>query len=127
MAIMLGIAGSKLGIIYGMSALVSFAYHNSKEEHFVITDHVLAWTSIAANFWLAFHTQNWKYTLAGAVLVLKAIDSYSKARHDNRRNYDYNHTFWHIWCGMAGVFLVLGYKYELFRRIYENYSKGMLH
>lgn len=127
MAILLGLAGSKLGMIYAASAFASFAYHASKEESFVITDHVLAWISIAVNFWLAVNTQKWEYTFAGFVFVLKAIDSYVKAKDNNRQDYEYHHSMWHLWCGTAGVMLVLGYKYEFYRRIYENYCKGLLH
>ena len=125
---MLGIAGSKLGIIYALSALASWAYHKTNEEQFVFTDHALAWTAIAANFWMAIKTEDWKMTLFGALLVIKALDSYARAKDKrNYNSYEYNHTMWHFWCGAAGTFLVLGYKHDYFRGIYETYSKGLLH
>ena len=132
MAIMLGLAGSKLGIIYAASAFASYLYHRSKEEEYVFTDHFLAWVSIGVNFWLALNTESWIMTGMGAIFVIKALDSYEMAKNRERKfvktdNYEHHHTMWHFWCGVAGVFLVLGYKYNFFRGIYENYSKGLLH
>jgi len=132
MAIMLAVSGSRLGIVYAASAFASYLYHKSKEDEFVFTDHFLAWISIGVNFWLAYHTESWIMTVIGALFVLKALDSYElaknrqniRARHDN---YEMHHTMWHIWCGIAGIFLVLGYKYDFYWRIYEDYSKRLLH
>ena len=79
MAIMLGIAGSKLGIIYALSALASWAYHKTNEEQFVFTDHALAWTAIAANFWMAIKNRRLENDIIRCIAGYKSIRQLCKS------------------------------------------------
>lgn len=108
MAVLLLAHGSLLGWLYTASAAVAFGYHWYEQRRFYALDHVLAWACIAANFWLAWQTKNWLDTLAGAASVLVAIDAYTDA-HEEPAKYDFHHTRWHLWCGIAGWRLARGY------------------
>lgn len=102
-------AGSDLGALYLLSAAVSHAYHATAEVFFVRADHGLAWAAIVANFWLAWHTRDWRLTAGGVAFVLVALAFYWLAHADDRADYDRQHTFWHLCCGAAGLLLALGY------------------
>lgn len=108
MAVLLLVHGSLLGLLYAASAAASVAYHWHEQRRFYTLDHVLAWAAIGANFWLAWHTQDWRNTLVGVVGVLAALVAYVDA-HTRPHAYDYFHTRWHLWCGLAGFMLATGY------------------
>lgn len=108
MAALLLLGGSLLGWLYAASAAVAFGYHWSEQRRFYALDHALAWVCIAANCWLAWHTRDWQSTLFGVAGVVAALQSYFDA-HDSPADYDYHHTRWHLWCGIAGCMLARGY------------------
>lgn len=108
MSVLLLAHGSLLGLLYAASAAAAFAYHLYDEQRFSRVDHALAWAAIGANFWLAANTRDWQATLVGAGCVLLALKCYSKAKADPAR-YCEHHTYWHLFCGLAGVLLAQGY------------------
>ena len=108
MAALLVAYGSPLGWLYGIAAVTAFGYHWFDQRRFYTFDHVLAWACIAANCWLAWRTHDWRATTAGALAVGLALVSYYDA-HADRQEYDRHHTYWHLWCGLAGRCLARGY------------------
>ena len=108
MAVLLLAHGSPLGWLYTASAAVAFGYHWYEQRRFYALDHVLAWACIAANLWLAWQTHNMAVTVSGVFAVGLALVSYTDA-HTRLREYDEHHTYWHLWCGIAGWCLAWGY------------------
>lgn len=108
MAILLLWHKSPLGLVYVAAAAAACAYHWHREKRFQRVDHVLAWTAIAVNCWLAAGTSDLRATLSGVVGILLALLAYSAA-HIEPEHYDRHHTQWHLWCGFAGWMLAQGY------------------
>ena len=100
--------GSFMGAVYLASLAVTFMYHWSAETRFRKLDHVLAYSVVAANAWMAFHAKESRNVLSGLILVLFALFWYRRAR-DNPSEYDEAHGLWHVLCGLAGWSFVSGY------------------
>lgn len=119
MAVLLIAHDSVLGWLYAAAATSAFGYHWFEQQRFSKLDHSLAWACIASNFWLAWHTRSLLTTLAGAAAVVRALVSYTEAHHPPpdygllpqaaSDHYDEHHTYWHLWCGIAGWLLAWGH------------------
>ena len=105
MAAILAYKGSMLAVLYALSSVVAFAYHWHAQKKWSLSDHVLAWACIVANFWLAWHCP-WHAVAVASLAIVNALVHYAEA---HRQQYDRFHTHWHIWCGIAGVVLAGGY------------------
>lgn len=105
--------GSWLWPLYLASATVAFAYHWYRETRFRTLDHVLAWFAIAANVWLALHASHWQHVLSAGIFILLAVEQYFAAHDGDELDYCQHHTLWHLWCGMGGLMLALGYGGDL--------------
>lgn len=104
--VVLLLTGSEVGWVYLASLVVTVLYHLADERRFRRVDHVLAYSVIAANGWMAANTSNPFLTMLGIGWVLLALDFYFSAK---RMFYNRNHTLWHLCCGAACLFFVLGY------------------
>lgn len=113
MVAVLAAKGSWLWPLYLASATVAFLYHWHDERRYRVLDHVLAWASIAANVWLALHTVDWRFVLSASFFILLAIERYFAAHEGDEWDYCQHHTVWHLWCGMGGLMLALGYGGDL--------------
>ena len=104
--VVLFVSGSEIGWIYLASLVITVLYHLANEKQFRRTDHVLAYSVIAANGWMAGNTSNPFLTMLGIGWVLLALDFYFGAK---RSFYNRRHTLWHLCCGAACLFFVMGY------------------
>lgn len=104
MVAVLAARASPLALLYGAATLAALAYHWHDQQRWVRTDHVLAWACIASNLWLAWHCR-WYIVAAAVVAIIGALQQYTAA---HREQYDRHHTWWHAWCGVAGVLLAAG-------------------
>jgi hypothetical protein len=110
MSMVLAVQGSWLALPYFAAAAVACLYHWHREHKFVRLDHALAWVCIACNLWLAFHARHWSFPVCATVCILLAVDRYYAAHGGDELDYLHNHTLWHLWCGIGGIFLALGYQ-----------------
>ena len=104
--VVLFMAGCDVAWIYLASLTVTLAYHLAKERRFKRADHVLAYSVIAANGWMAANTSQPFLTMIGIGWVPLALDFYFGAK---QSFYNRRHTLWHLCCGVACLFFALGY------------------
>lgn len=105
----LAVKGSWLSLLYCAAATVAFLYHWHREGRFVVADHTLAWACIVTNLWLLVHTADWRTGVSAVLCILMAIERYYAAHEGDDRDYCHHHTVWHLWCGMGGLLLAIGY------------------
>lgn len=104
--VVLFVAGCDVAWIYLASLVITVLYHLANEKRFKRADHVLAYSVVAANGWMAANTSQPFLTMVGISWVLVALDFYFGAK---RAFYNRRHTIWHLCCGAACLFFVLGY------------------
>ena len=109
MCAVLASKGSWLWVLYSAAAMVAFLYHWHRERRFVVADHALAWVCIAANIWLALNAIDWRFPASALGFIGMAIERYYAAHEGDELDYCHHHTVWHLWCGMGGLMLAIGY------------------
>jgi len=97
-----------IAAVYSASCVAAVLYHLHAEERFVKVDHALAWTVIASNCVMCLQSSDLVISLAGVFTVVVALIFYRAAR-SHRYRYSFWHSLWHLACGLAGWFFVLGY------------------
>ena len=101
-------ARSLLALVYLASFFVTLAYHASRETQWRRLDHVLAYSVIASNTWMAWRSASLVCPAIGISFVALALVAYRDARLHPER-YDSSHALWHVLSGVAGYAFALGY------------------
>lgn len=109
MCAVLAAKGSWLWMLYCAAATVAFMYHLHREQRYVWLDHGLAWACIVTNLWLVVNSDDWRKAVSAVLCILMAIERYYAAHEGDELDYCHHHTIWHLWCGLGGLMLALGY------------------
>lgn len=107
--ILIGVLGGLyLGVVLSAGLIIaSFAYHNSKESHYLRFDQFFSWTSIFYNLYLCYLFK-FNYFPFGVALLFLAVGLFCYFRKKDNK-YDIYHTLWHISCAGITCCCYLGY------------------